>query len=197
MSETAGSIWDDESWDVECPPSIPLNLWEMVPEEYRREFIIEAAFALRRGIHPIDTFEEMLEEKGIQKQVVEAPATPNFDDDEPVRPTGRMSFGKAKPTATAPMEKPNENPYSRQNGNAMPQQNSAAAKLWPGKPAINSLASRPTNTTSGTNLGLGRPSTNSIKQPASRQNNFDRPAPTGLALKKKQQIIVDDIGDTF
>lgn len=195
MSETAGSIWDDDSWDVECPPSIPLNLWEMVPEEYRREFIIEAAFALRRGIHPIDTFEEMLEEKGIQKRVVETAAAPNFDDDEPVKPTGRMSFGKAK--ATTPMEKPIESRSLKPNGNAVPQQNSAAAKLWPGKPATNSLASRPANTKSGTNLGLGRPSANSIKQPASRLNNFDRPSPNGLALKKKQQIIVDDIGDTF
>lgn len=52
---------------AEKPPSVPEDLWASVPEEMRAEFVIEAALGLRRGIHPADTFERLIMEKGIAK----------------------------------------------------------------------------------------------------------------------------------
>lgn len=50
-------------FDVECPPSVPEELWNSIPKNNRRDFIIEAAKNLRRGIHPIDTLEGFLKNR--------------------------------------------------------------------------------------------------------------------------------------
>lgn len=47
-------------FDVECPPSLPIELWSRIPREQRRDAIISMAQGLRRGIHPIDTIESFL-----------------------------------------------------------------------------------------------------------------------------------------
>ena len=47
-------------FDVECPPSLPIELWDRIPREQRRDAIISMAQGLRRGIHPIDTVEKLL-----------------------------------------------------------------------------------------------------------------------------------------
>ncbi len=47
-------------FDVECPPSLPIELWDRIPREQRREAIISMAQGLRRGIHPIDTVEKLI-----------------------------------------------------------------------------------------------------------------------------------------
>ncbi|WP_445376933.1 hypothetical protein [Pseudochrobactrum asaccharolyticum] len=47
-------------FDVECPPSVPEDLWNKIPKNKRRDFIIEAAKNLRIGIHPVDTLVEFL-----------------------------------------------------------------------------------------------------------------------------------------
>lgn len=46
--------------DVECPPSVPEDLWNKIPKNKRHDFIVEAAKKLRIGIHPVDTLEEFL-----------------------------------------------------------------------------------------------------------------------------------------
>lgn len=189
MSGLSDSIWDDDTWDVDCPPSVPVELWEIVPEEYRREFIIEAAFALRRGIHPIDTFEEMLEEKGIKFQTPADKVIPDFEIDEPIRPTGRMNFNASKKSTDKITASP-VNQSLMQNQNLVDRNNSAAAKLWPAMP--------------NNNRGLSRPVVPSvlnksdfIQRQRINSNNFDSPSLKGLDSNKEQQIIVDGIGDTF
>lgn len=47
-------------FDVECPPSVPEELWNKIPKNKRKDFIVEAAKNLRIGIHPVDTLEEFL-----------------------------------------------------------------------------------------------------------------------------------------
>lgn len=47
-------------FDVECPPSVPEELWNTIPKNRRRDFILAAAQNLRKGIHPVDTLEEFL-----------------------------------------------------------------------------------------------------------------------------------------
>jgi hypothetical protein len=184
MSGTGDSIWDDDTWDVDCPPSVPMELWEMVPENYRREFIIEAAFALRRGIHPVDTFEEMLEEKGVIIQRDIKNAIPDFELDEPARPSGRMSFGASKKSADKEITRPVAPvPMKRQEVTA--DKNSAAAKLWPSKVDNKPALSRPIIP-----LGINHQSIN-------KNNNSLRPSRIGLSSNLNKQIIVDDIGDTF
>jgi len=56
------NIASDEplDFDVECPPSLPIELWDRIPREQRREAIISMAQGLRRGIHPIDTVEKLI-----------------------------------------------------------------------------------------------------------------------------------------
>ncbi len=47
-------------FDVDCPPSVPEELWNKIPKNKRRDFIVEAAKNLRIGIHPVDTLEGFL-----------------------------------------------------------------------------------------------------------------------------------------
>ncbi len=47
-------------FDVECPPSVPEELWNKIPKNKRKDFIVEAAKNLRKGIHPVDTLEDFL-----------------------------------------------------------------------------------------------------------------------------------------
>lgn len=196
MSDNTGSIWDDETWEVECPPSVPMDLWEQVPEKYRREFIIEAAFALRRGVHPCDTFEEMLEEKGIQRRVVETPVEVAFEEEEEVRPSGRMSFAKKKPAVVAQASASDGAPLAAPQPSVTSPQNNAAAKLWPSKPVSqsSSLSARPSG---------GLPSRGFSATPSqvpihkSNMSNFGNLPSRGFASNEKQRIIVKDIGDTF
>ena len=177
MSEETGSIWDDETWEVACPPSIPLNLWDQVPEEYRREFIIEAAFALRRGIHPIDTFEEMLEEKGIKKQEIIEAIIPIAEEEDDVKPSGKMNFGLVKAPVSKPVE--TSNVMAPRPAKSIPfsvPANNAASKLWPGRPSeIKGY--------------------NSINNGVASVGNLNRNSAGGLALRGKRQTIRDDTGD--
>lgn len=193
MSGTADSIWDDDTWDVDCPPSVPMELWEIVPENYRREFIIEAAFALRRGIHPIDTFEEMLEEKGITIQRDVKNVVPDFEIDEPTRPSGRMSFGASKKSADKEITRPAD-PIPMKEHEVLADKNSAASKLWPSKVDNNRALSRPINS-HGINRVQNKSGLNS--QSINKKNGSLRPSGNGLNPNLNRQIIVDDIGDTF
>lgn len=196
MSDNTGSIWDDETWEVECPPSVPMDLWEQVPEKYRREFIIEAAFALRRGVHPCDTFEEMLEEKGIQRRVVETPVEVVFEEDEEIRPSGRMSFVKRKPAVAEQTLATGGVPLAAPQSSVASLQNKAAAKLWPGKPV-----SQSGSFSAGPSGGLPSRgfSTTPHQAPTQKSNmsNFGNLPSRGFASNEKQRIIVKDIGDTF
>ncbi len=56
------NVIDDEplDFDIECPPSLPTELWGRIPVEQRREAIIEMALGIRAGVHPIDTVESLL-----------------------------------------------------------------------------------------------------------------------------------------
>jgi hypothetical protein len=55
------NVVDDEplDFDIECPPSLPTELWGRIPVEQRREAIIEMALGMRAGVHPIDTVESL------------------------------------------------------------------------------------------------------------------------------------------
>jgi hypothetical protein len=45
--------------EVECPPSLPLDLWDRIRVDMREEALIEMALGLRAGIHPIETVEKL------------------------------------------------------------------------------------------------------------------------------------------
>ncbi len=45
--------------EVECPTSLPLDLWNRIPVDMREEALIEMALGLRAGVHPIDTVEKL------------------------------------------------------------------------------------------------------------------------------------------
>jgi hypothetical protein len=47
--------------EVECPPSLPLELWDRISVEMREEALIEMALGLRSGVHPIGTVEKLLD----------------------------------------------------------------------------------------------------------------------------------------
>jgi len=168
MTAAVDKFWND-AWEVACPPSVPLELWNCVPDEYRREFLIEAALGLRRGFHPIDTFEELLEEKGIRpnwsgKSAAAKTEAAAISAARPMPfrkfgPTFGPTIGNGEKTATT---------ISNSDQNAR-----VAAKLWPS--AIPSFSPNPR-------------STENLRTGGSRK---------GLALRKDKQIIVDDIGDTF
>jgi hypothetical protein len=49
-----------------CPPSVPENLWALVPDSRKRAFLEAAALNLRRGVHPEFTVLDMLSATGIR-----------------------------------------------------------------------------------------------------------------------------------
>ncbi|WP_343314024.1 hypothetical protein AAIB41_02450 [Brucella sp. BE17] len=53
-------------FDVECPLSLPQELWDRIPEEKRRQAIIEMALGMRVGVHPIETVETLFLTSGIR-----------------------------------------------------------------------------------------------------------------------------------
>lgn len=70
--------------EVLCPPSVPEDLWELVPTERRREFLEAAAVNLRRAIHPETTVLEMLDAIGTGRP--KPPAVPPPAAAVPFRP---------------------------------------------------------------------------------------------------------------
>lgn len=60
-TENKLNVADNEllDFDIECPPSLPVELWDRIPVEQRREAIIEMALGMRAGVHPIDTVESL------------------------------------------------------------------------------------------------------------------------------------------
>ncbi|ERI16160.1 hypothetical protein O206_00040 [Ochrobactrum sp. EGD-AQ16] len=60
-TENRRNVIDTEplDFDIECPPSLPSELWDRIPVEMRREAIIEMALGLRSGVHPSDTVETL------------------------------------------------------------------------------------------------------------------------------------------
>lgn len=48
-----------------CPPSVPQELWDRIPEARRREALEDAAKNLRRAIHPEHSVLAFLEKLGL------------------------------------------------------------------------------------------------------------------------------------
>lgn len=146
MQENTASIWEDDTWEVACPPSVPDELWNQVPENFKREFIIEAAFALRRGIHPIDTLEELFEERGIalDKRYL-------GKKEEPESKKKHLSLMRKRPDV--------KNASNAKKNNTQTTFNNVKNKLWPSRPVMH--AKRPV-----LNSAFGRP----IKKAAHLEN---------------------------
>lgn len=99
--ESGGDETEKTEAAVRRPPSVPENLWSVVPDRLKKEFVETAALELRRGVHPAESFTKMLEERGIDRPAVAAPAFKKVSFRKPAaeRP-------EAPPAAAAPERQP-------------------------------------------------------------------------------------------